>query len=183
MEKRVVFAIQLLSVIMFVVEPGFAHMCHDPFRPQDHLVLAPDKELIRIEESGEFRIYIENTFPTALNDVRLFVESQAFDIEIEPQAIERLVPGERSFFLVRLRLHKGFKPGDYPLKINVGAKSSELKSSIEMINVVVEEKRIESKDAGEIVVKVEKIPFWEKTYFYIILILFLVTILVWRKTS
>lgn len=183
-------------VFLFLVDPAFAHMCHDPFRPEDHLVLMPEKDLIRIEEIGEFRMYAENTFRSTLQEVRLRVESPAFDIDIEPPLLERLVPGERAFFLVKLKLRKGFEPGDYPLRISVEAKSAEIKPSIERMEVVVdrgvgspeevvghlkEEVEEAPKKAGEVMVKVEKIPHWKKTYFYIVFILLLLGMLIWRK--
>jgi len=185
-----------LIIFLFLTAPAFAHMCHDPFRPQNHLVLMPEKDLIRIEEIGEFRMYVENTFRSALQEVRLRVESPAFDIDIEPPLLERLVPGERAFFLVKLKLRKGFEPGDYPLRISVGAKSAEIKPSIEKMEVVVDrgvgspEEAVEhlkeeveegTKEAGEVVVKVEKIPPWKKTYFHIVFILLLLGMLIWRK--
>lgn len=226
-------------IFLFLIDFGFAHLCHDPFRPQKHLVLVPEKEQISIEETGKFRIYLENTFDSTLNDVKLFVKSDVFDIEVEPSIIEKLVPGERTFFLVKLKLRKGFQPGNYSLKISVDARSAELRPSIQSMDIVVK-KKIEPKEikqeeptvhikeptlpveevksekitplikqpditvketrypqkvvetiteeekeypqeVGEIVVKVEKIPFWQRTYFYIVLILVLVGILIWRK--
>jgi len=227
----------LIIITLFLHNYVFSHLCHDPFRPQQHLVLVPEKEQISIEETGKFRMYVENTFRSTLNDVRLIVESDAFDVEVEPYRIEELTPGERSFFLVKLKLRKGFKAGSYPLKINVDARSAELTPSIQKMDVVVEKKTelettqleepkvliekptlqieevkpkeavlpkialpekkeptkevvkevelqqkvVEPKEVEEIVVKVEKIPFWKKTYFYIILVLVLVLIFIWRK--
>lgn len=198
----------------------FGHMCHDPFRPQEHLVLVPEKELIRLEETGEFRMYIENTFRSTLQEVRLFVESPAFDIKIEPPLIERLVPGERKFFLIKLKLREGFKPGDYSLRISADAKSAEIRPTIEKMDIVVDKIREEGvmpeverlalpekkperpvkevkpheedvepqeeiekapQEVGEVVVKVEKLPFWKRAYFCIIFILLLLGILIWRK--
>ena len=99
------YRMKLLGFIIFLflalginVPRVFGHMCHDPFRPRDHLVLVPDKDLIRIEKTGEFRMYIENTFSSILRQVELFVEGQAFNIDIEPLVLERLLPGERTFF-------------------------------------------------------------------------------------
>lgn len=124
--------------IQHYICPG-GHMCHDPFRPRDRLVLMPEAKLIRMEKEGEFRIYVENTFSSVLRDLRLVITSPAFDIETEPEAIDRLVPGERGFYLVKLKLREGFEPGDYPLRVSVAARSAELKPSIEMVEVVAEE--------------------------------------------
>ncbi len=115
------------------------HMCHDPFIPRDHLVLVPEDDLIRMERVGEFRIYTENTFRSPLQDVELLVESPAFDIEVKPRILKRLIPGERTFFLVKLKLKGGYKLGDYPLRIRVKAREAVLRPSIEKIGVVVSE--------------------------------------------
>ena len=173
-------------------------MCHDPFRPEDHLVLVPDKELIRIERSVQFRMYVENTFRSTLKEVRLLVESSAFDIEVQPPVIETLVPGERTFFLVSLKLRDGFEPGDYSLRINAGAKSAELKPSIEKMEVVVEETEaitpeaepevkpediVEPKveDVGEVVIRVERFVLAQRYYLYLVPILLLIGVLIWGK--
>jgi len=201
--------ILLIGFIIFLTIPAFAHMCHDPFRPRDRLVLMPDKDLIRIEKSGEFRMYIENTFSSILRQVRLFVESPSFDINIEPPLLKKLAPGERTFFLVRLKLREGLKKGDHPLRISVGAKSAELRPSIEKMAVIVDEKIPElpnlqikpekeeiipaeekvivpeeivaPEEAGKLIVKVERLPFYMKPYFYTVLILLWLGILIWRK--
>ncbi len=221
----------LIVMLVLINNSSFAHLCHDPFRPQEHLVLVPEKTLISIEGTGEFRIYIENTFGSILREIKLFVESPAFEIEIEPSILERLEPGERRFFLIKLKTKEGTRPKDYPLRISVDAKSAELRPSIEKIDVTVLEKVTEEpkppvepstpvgieqkeilppiekpqpaveeikpqervveptqkeiapapQEVGEVVVRVEKAPFWKKPYFYIILVLLLLGILIWRK--
>lgn len=170
--------------------PG-GHLCHDPFRPPNRLVLMPEKKLIRMEKEGEFRIYVENTFSSVLRDLRLIITSPAFDIETVPSSIDKLVPGERNFYLVKLKLREGFKPGDYPLKISVGARSAELRPSIETVEVVTEEvipeppveERVKSQaeEAEEIVVRVEKFALAERWYIYLVPILILFGLLIWRK--
>jgi hypothetical protein len=131
----------LLIVVLFLINSlGYTHLCHDPFRPEDRLILIPEAKMIKMEKEGEFRIYVENTFSSVLQDLRLFVASPAFEIEISPTSIDRLVPGERSFYLVKLRLREGFKAGDYPLKISVAARSAELRPTIEKIGIAVDEK-------------------------------------------
>ena len=133
----------LLLIVMLCLINGFdgayGHLCHDPFRPRDRLILIPERELLRMEREGEFRIYVENAFRSVLRDLRLIITSPAFEIETVPASIAQLVPGEQSFYLVRLKLREGFEPGDYPLKISVGAKSAELRPTIEKIAVVVDE--------------------------------------------
>jgi len=181
-------------LFFFLSNYGFAHMCHDPFRPKEHLVLIPEKEMISVEESGEFRIYVENTFRSTLRELKLLIESKAFDVEIKPKVLEKLVPSERTFFLIKLKLREGFSTGNYPLKIAVDAKSAELRPSIEKIEIKAEEpqqEKIEERplegreelpeETGEITVKVIKIPFYKKPYFYLFFILLLFVILIWRK--
>ena len=115
------------------------HLCHDPFRPTDRLILMPERKLIRMEREGDFRIYVENAFSSVLRDLRLIITNPAFEIETVPESIAQLIPGEKTFYLVRLRLREGFEPGDYPLRISVTAKSAELIPSIEVVEVVAEE--------------------------------------------
>ena len=156
MKILLAFIVFLFLVLETNVSEVFSHMCHDPFRPRDHLVLVPDKELIRIEKTGEFRMYIENTFRSILREVRLWVESPAFDIEITPRVLKRLVPGERTFFLIKLKIKEGFEPGDYPLRISVEARSAELRPSVERIEVVAAEDIEQKIEPQEKIIGVEK---------------------------
>lgn len=281
MRNQLLFIVLIKEFIifLFLTIPSFTHLCHDPYRPQKYLTLVPERELITIEEIGEFRMYVENTFDSPLEDIQLFVENPAFEIKIEPSVLKRLVPGERSYFLIKLKLREGFTPGDYPLRISVRAREGELIPTTERIDVTVEEKITEPKgdpvpipqikpeemnqeeippeekqvlpvperklevpiekikpqekerkpqqkveevphqvrkephvlperklevpleeinpqeeeikpqqeieevpsEVGKVVVRVEKIPFWKKPYFYIILISLLLGILIWRK--
>lgn len=255
----------ILIVFLFTTYHGSAHLCHDPFRPSEHLILAPEKDRISIEEAGEFRIYVENTFTSVLRYLRLIVDSDAFDIEVQPSVLKDLVPGERTYFLVKLALREGFKPGNYPLKISVDAESAEITPSTEKIDVMTEKRPTEElekqplptpiiepskplkedkyleedirkveeeipveqeqkenyqelppqqrvqepliqkdqesekpvsqkieelhqeeiegspEEIGEIVVEVKKVPFYKKPYFYLLFILLLLGILIWRK--
>lgn len=139
-KENMVKIIFTFMVFLFFYNYSFAHLCHDPFKPVEHLVLVPEKDIISIEESGEFRIYVENTFRSTLEYLKLLIENDAFDVEIEPPILKNIVPGERTYFLIKLKLRQGFKPGNYPLKISVAAESAVITPSIEKINVVAEEK-------------------------------------------
>ncbi len=204
--------------VLLLSSYSFAHLCHDPFRSTGHLLLVPEKDNISIEEKGEFRIFVENPFQSILKHLRLIVESEAFEVEVQPLVLKDLAPGEKTYFLVKLRLRRGFKPGNYPLRISISAKSAEITPSIERIDVVAEEKSKEEPkkqplpppiesyqepekpqeetcqekiieelpdeipdETGEITIKVEKIPFYKKSYFYLFFILLLLGILIWRK--
>lgn len=221
----------LIGILFLLVSPAYGeliyprikvlivprcHMCHDPFIPRDHLVLVPEADLVRIEREGEFRIFIENTFRSPLQEVKLLVKSPAFDIWVKPPLLERLMPGERTFFFIRLKLREGFKPGDYPLRISVEARDAVLRPTIETMEVVAEEVITEPpvqpvplvppgveaiipevepeveplpqemvepqvEEAGEIVVRVEEFILAKRWYLYLIPILLLVGLLIWRK--
>jgi len=178
-------------------------MCHDPFRPKKHLILSPEKDLIKIEKVGEFRIYIENTFQSTLREVKLLIENPAFDVKVIPSFIERLLPGERTFFLVKLKAKEDIQPQKYSLRISVRARSAQLRPSIETLTVAVDEKipereeeliqqpelsvedskplEVAPEETGEVTIEIERIPFWRKPYFSVILIFLLLCIFLWRK--
>lgn len=133
----ILFVYSLLTITSIQI---FAHLCHDPFRPQEHLVLVPEKESIELEDKLDFRIFVENTFSSKLESVQLFIENPAFEIDIDPPILKKLLPGERTFFLVKLKLREGFNIGYYHLKISVGAKSAQLRPSLEKMSVAVTKK-------------------------------------------
>ena len=178
---------KLLLVIILCLISSFSYAHR---RDRDRLILTPERELIRIEREGDFRIYVRNTFPSALQDLKLIITNPAFEIEIAPAIITRLVPGERRFFLVKLRLREGFEEGDYPLRINVQAKGADLGPIIEAAGIIAEEVGVEPLgekivkpqvvEAGEIVVRVERFVFTEGGYIYLAPIL-LIGLLFWRK--
>ncbi len=175
------------------------HMCHDPFIPRDHLVLVPEADLIRIEREGEFRIFMENTFRSPLRGIELLVESPAFDIEVNPPLLERLGPGERAFFLIKLKLREDFELGDFPLRIRVEARDAVLRPSIETMGVVVEKVIIpevepgvkplemveplveEVGEVGELIVRVEEFILAKRWYLYLIPTLLLIGLWLWRR--
>ncbi len=181
---------KLLLVIILCLISSFSYAQSPHRRGRDRLILTPERELIRIEREGDFRIYVRNTFPSALQDLKLMITNPAFEIEIAPAIITRLVPGERRFFLVKLRLREGFEEGDYPLRINVQAKGADLGPIIEAAGIIAEEVGVEPLgekivkpqvvEAGEIVVRVERFVFTEGGYIYLAPIL-LIGLLFWRK--
>ncbi len=215
------FTFLLITILFSQSTLVFPHLCHDPFRPRKHLILSPETDSIKIERSGEFRIYIENTFQSILREVELLIENPAFDIKVIPPFIERLLPGERTFFLVKLKTKEDIQPQKYSLRISVRARSAELKPSIETLTVAVDEKIPEREeelvqlpappfeklqppkttpedigevtfeelqppktipeDIGEVTVEIERIPFWKKPYFSMILIFLLLCIFLWRR--
>ncbi|MDI6642111.1 MAG: hypothetical protein QME68_07375, partial [Elusimicrobiota bacterium] len=99
-----------ILIAIFVIFPTTisAHMCHDPFRPGQHLVPVPEKEFIQLEEKVDFRIFVENTFSSKLEAVQLFVENPTFEIDINPPILKKLLPGEKTFFS-QIETSRGFQ--------------------------------------------------------------------------
>lgn len=202
----------LLPWLFFMTLPissTFAHLCDDIFREPDRLVVKPERQIVRLEKTGSLGIYMKNTYPAPLHNVRLIGESSAFDVEVEPAIIEVLNPEEKMYLLIKLTLKEGIEPGSYPLVIKVGAKQfdfrqamqidirkeEELKKETEEImekvvepptqpieKVVVPEKLppTEPEPVGEVMIRVERFAE-QKYYFWLLPILFFVIILIYRK--
>lgn len=128
----------LLVFFLLLADSANTHLCDNIFRRQDLLVLKPERDLIRIAETGEFRIFIKNNYPAALHNVRLIGISEAFKVDVSPKLIEELRPGEKSFFLLKLTPRKRMKPGDYPLEIMIGAKQFNYRRVSERVTISLE---------------------------------------------
>lgn len=201
----------LLPLLLFMTLPissAKAHLCDNIFREPDRLVIKPEKQMVRLEKTGELRIFMKNTYPAPLHNVRLIGESPAFDVEVEPAIIEVLNPDEKTHLLIKLVLKEGIKPGSYPLVIKVGAKQFEFRPAMQ-IDIQKEEepkkteeimektvepptqpiKKVaapeklppsEPEPVGEVMIRVERFA-QAKYYLWLLPILFFVIILIYRK--
>lgn len=91
----------------------------------DHIVLIPETSQLKIiGRKGEFRTYVVNKAPRDLFDVRLEAVSPAFETEVDPESIRRLVSGERDYYTVKLVLKGELKSGRFPMDFKVTSRGA-----------------------------------------------------------
>ncbi len=91
----------------------------------DNIVLIPETSQLKIiGRKGEFRTYIVNKSPRDLFDVKLQAVSPAFDTEVDPASLRRLVAGEREYYTVKLKLKDDWKSGKFPMDFKVTSRGA-----------------------------------------------------------
>lgn len=110
----------IFPFIFLIFDSVLAHVCDDVLR-DDPITVWPEKEIIEITKTGQFRIFLENNYSESINQVRLIVPQSPFDVSVSPTLIEKVRPGEKISFLIELTIPEKTKPGDYPLLIKINA--------------------------------------------------------------
>ncbi len=96
----------------------------------DQILLIPENRKIKIVgKSGEMRVYVENRSPRDLFDVSLLTYSGAFNSEVLPKSIARLVSGERAYFTVKLELKNEYKYGKYSIDFAISSRGKKIVSA------------------------------------------------------
>jgi hypothetical protein len=91
----------------------------------DNIVLIPETSKLKIVgKKGEFRTYIVNRSPRDLFAVKLEALSSAFDIDVSPKTIRRLVSGEKDYFTVKLKIKGKLKSGKFPMDFKVSSRGT-----------------------------------------------------------
>lgn len=174
--KLIKIILLFLFFLTLPISSCVAHLCDNIYREPDRLVVKPERQMVRLEKTGSLGIYMKNTYPAPLHNLRLVGESSAFEVEVEPVIIEVLNPEEKIYLLVKLTLKKGIEPGSYPLLIKVGAKQFELRPAMQ-IDI---QKEKGPEPIGEVMIQVERFA-QAKYYLWLLPILFLLIILIYRK--
>lgn len=91
----------------------------------DSIVLIPETSQLKLAgKQGEFRTYIVNRSPRDLFAVKLEALSSAFDIEVVPDMLKRLVSGEKDYFTVKLKVKGQLKSGKFPMDFKVSTRGN-----------------------------------------------------------
>jgi len=109
--------------VLSVSTVALAHLCNNIYRTPDRVVVKPEKQVAKVEGSDEFRVFVQNNYPTLLHNVRLAgkVDGEGVTVGLEPEAVEVLKAGERTAFTVRIAVQDGASRGKHPLTFSVSA--------------------------------------------------------------
>jgi hypothetical protein len=115
----------LLTVLALAlgVATASAHLCNNIYRTPDRIVVKPEKDVTSIVKADQFRVFVKNNYPTVLNNVRLTAKSpdNALATTVEPAAIPRMQPGEKSAFTLKITVKPGVATGKHSLEVGISA--------------------------------------------------------------
>ncbi len=99
------------------------HLCNNIYRTPDRLVVKPERARLLVDRTEQFRVFVKNNYPTKLDNVRLSarIAEPGFTVTVTPQAIARMLPGEKATFLVRVEVSPGAKGRKGKLEIGISA--------------------------------------------------------------
>lgn len=102
---------------------AWAHLCNNIYRTPDRIIVKPEKQVTTIERSDQFRVFVQNNYPTYLRNLRLTAraDSPAVSVAVTPASIRQLKAGERSFFTVRVTVRPGTPRGRHALRFSISA--------------------------------------------------------------
>ena len=153
----------------------------------DRMYVKPDVPVQAVAGSGQVRVLAYHAFPTSLRHFKLVVQSEDFDVTLDPAETAEFKPTTLESFALKLKAKR--KPAGDRVQIKIGMTADELRCDKQFtITVPLTAKAArEVNDAlslpvGEIEVNVRR--FGEEIYYlYVIPIFALLGWLVWRKVS
>jgi len=112
-----------IAVLLALSTCALAHLCNNIYRTPDRVVVKPEKQVTTVERSDQFRVFVQNNYPTYLHNLRLTarVEGREVTVSISPESVAVLRAGERTAFTVRLTVREGVLRGRYPLRFSISA--------------------------------------------------------------
>lgn len=115
----------LLSLLCLVVATSaFAHFCNNIYRTPDRLIVKPEREVITLDKSDDFRIFVQNNYPKYISDVRLTAttDTPGISVQVTPEVMGKMDPGQKGQFVVKVTVGPEVASGRYTVRIGIGAK-------------------------------------------------------------
>lgn len=121
-ECRLLYACTL-SAGLVLTSTLLAHLCNNIYRTPERVVVKPEKQSVMLKDTDQFRVFIQNNYPTFLHNVRLSVKPsiETVKVVIEPDAFKVLKPGERTSFRVTISASPRTPRGRYALTFGISA--------------------------------------------------------------
>ncbi len=121
--KRGTVIVWVAAAVVLMAGAGFAHLCNNIYRTPDRVIVKPEKPVATVVGTEEFRVFVQNNYPTYLDNLRLAAKLDSDDVtaEVTPDAIKRLKAGERSAFKVKLTPRSGARAGKHALAFSISA--------------------------------------------------------------
>jgi hypothetical protein len=113
----------ILTIALFGAASAFGHLCNNIYRVPDRVIVKPEKQVVMLERSDEFRVFVQNNYPAYLHNVGLTVraDGEAVKVEVTPQIAPELRAGQRAAFKVKLTLREGAAPQKLAIRFGFSA--------------------------------------------------------------
>lgn len=111
------------AALLLMAGAACAHLCNNIYRTPDRVIVKPEKPVATVVGTEDFRVFIQNNYPTYLDNLRLAAKLDSDDVtaEVTPAAIKRLKAGERTSFRVKLTSRPGAAAAKHALSFSISA--------------------------------------------------------------
>ncbi len=111
------------GVVLVLTSFAFGHLCNNIYRTPDRVIVKPEKPTATVVGNEEFRVFVQNNYPTYLDNLRLGakLDAEGVSVSVTPASIKRLKAGERTAFKVKLTSRPGAKSGRHVLSFGISA--------------------------------------------------------------
>ena len=121
--RRAAVVVLVTVALSLATTWAFGHLCNNIYRTPDRVIVKPEKPTATVVGSEEFRVFVQNNYPTYLDNLRLAAKLDSEDtrVSVTPESVKRLKAGERTAFRVRLTSRPGAKSTRSTLAFSVSA--------------------------------------------------------------
>ena len=121
--RRTTVVVGMTLALTLATTWAFGHLCNNIYRTPDRVIVKPEKPTATVVGTEEFRVFVQNNYPTYLDNLRLAgkLDSRDTTVTITPDSIRRLKAGERTAFKVKLVSRDGAKAGRHTLAFSISA--------------------------------------------------------------
>ncbi|MGD0110799.1 MAG: HEAT repeat domain-containing protein [Armatimonadota bacterium] len=121
--RRAAVVISAMIGLTLVTTWAFGHLCNNIYRTPDRVIVKPEKPTATVVGTEEFRVFVQNNYPTYLDNLRLGAKLNSSDtaVSVTPESVKRLKAGERTAFLVKLTSKPGVKASRSTLAFSISA--------------------------------------------------------------
>lgn len=127
------FLKKLAIFLIFILSFDFvrAHVCDDVLE-FDPIEIRSEFESIKVKERGQFKVFLKNNYGASIHNVKIIIPENIFEINVTPTLIEKVRPGEKVDFLIKITIPENVKPGEYPLILKVWAQEFEVSREVNL---------------------------------------------------
>ena len=113
----------LILLLSLLATIGFAHLCNNIYKTPDRIIVKPEKPVATVVGTEEFRVFVQNNYPTYLDNLRLAakLDTDQVDVNVTPESIKRLKAGERTSFTIKLTEKPGAESVKHALAFSISA--------------------------------------------------------------
>jgi len=119
--KKVVTLVAISGLVY--LSAAYAHFCNNVYKTPDRLIVKAEKPVTAVDKSEEVRVFVKNNYPKAVDNVSLSAKSddEAVTTEVEPAKIEKMKPGDKMDFKIKIKVADGAPAKKHKISIGISA--------------------------------------------------------------